>query len=129
MASGTSHNVLIISDLHLGEDLKPATKSGYLHHVPLLEQQLESFLAHYRRFRRDGRPWELIVNGDMVDFISVCLFPCEDSDPGFDPEDRIYGLGTRRGDARRKMQRVLERHPGVFRALAAFVGAGNKLSV
>ena len=70
MACGTSHNLLIISDLHLGEDLKPATKSGYLHHVPMLERQLTSFLEHYRRYRRDGRPWELIVNGDMVDFIS-----------------------------------------------------------
>jgi UDP-2,3-diacylglucosamine pyrophosphatase LpxH len=126
MAFATSHNLLIISDLHLGEDLKPATKAGYLHHVPMLERQLESFLDHYRRYRRDGRPWELIVNGDMVDFISVCLFPTAE---GGDPEDRIYGLGTGPAAARVKMQRVLERHPGVFRALAAFVGAGNRLGI
>jgi UDP-2,3-diacylglucosamine pyrophosphatase LpxH len=126
-----SPNLLVISDLHLGEDLKPATKSGYLPHVPLLERELESFLDHYRKSRRDGRPWELIVNGDMVDFLSVCLFP-EGTDgeaAGSDPDDKIWGLGTNAEDARRKMVRVLLRHPGVFRALARFVGAGNKLGI
>jgi UDP-2,3-diacylglucosamine pyrophosphatase LpxH len=130
MSASPTHNLLIISDLHLGEDLKPASKSGYLRHVPLLERELESFLEHYRRSRRDGRPWELIVNGDMVDFLSVCLFP--EGQPGSghaDPEDHVWGLGTGPEDARTKMTRVLERHPAVFRALARFVGAGNKLSI
>src|SRR5574342_433361 len=104
-----SHNLLIISDLHLGEDLKPASKAGYLHHVPFLERELQSFLDHYRTFRRDGRPWELIVNGDMVDFISVCLFP-DDAAADVDPEDRVYGLGNGPDAARIKMARVLERH-------------------
>lgn len=126
-----SHNLLVISDLHLGEDLKPATKSGYLPHVPLLERELESFLDHYRKSRRDGRPWELIVNGDMVDFLSVCLFPseAEGATAGDDPDDKVWGLGTGAEAARRKMVRVLARHPGVFRALARFVGAGNKLGI
>jgi UDP-2,3-diacylglucosamine pyrophosphatase LpxH len=126
-----SPNLLVISDLHLGEDCKPATKSGYLPHVPLLERELESFLDHYRKSRRDGRPWELIVNGDMVDFLSVCLFPVEGDarHPGDDPDDKVWGLGTGAEAARRKMERVLARHPGVFRALARFVGAGNKLGI
>src|SRR5215470_3941529 len=93
LAGLPSHNLLVISDLHLGEDLKPATKSGYLPHVPMLERELESFLDHYRKSRRDGRPWELIINGDMVDFLSVCLFPdgvaVTDS-----PDDHVWGLGT-----------------------------------
>jgi UDP-2,3-diacylglucosamine pyrophosphatase LpxH len=126
MSLAGSHNLLIISDLHLGEDLKPASKSGYLRHVPMLERELESFLDHYRKSRRDGRPWELIVNGDMVDFLSVCLFP---EGAGADPEDRVYGLGTGPEEARVKMLRVLERHPGVFRAMARFIGAGNRLGI
>jgi UDP-2,3-diacylglucosamine pyrophosphatase LpxH len=130
MSYPASHNLLIISDLHLGEDLKPASKSGYLRHVPMLERELESFLEHYRKFRRDGRPWELIVNGDMVDFLSVCLFP-EKGEPSseLDPEDHVWGLGTGPVAANAKMLRVLERHPGVFRALARFIGAGNRLGI
>jgi UDP-2,3-diacylglucosamine pyrophosphatase LpxH len=127
MSYANSHNLLIISDLHLGEDLKPASKSGYLRHVPLLERELESFLDHYRKSRRDGRPWELIINGDMVDFLSVCLFP-EDAATA-DPEDLVYGLGNGPDAARTKMSRVLERHPGVFRAIARFIGAGNRLGI
>src|SRR5215470_4236070 len=129
LAGLPSHNLLVISDLHLGEDIKPATKSGYLPHVPLLERELESFLEHYRKSRRDGRPWELIVNGDMVDFLSICLFPDGPDGPADDPEARVWGLGTDAESARRKMERVLARHPGVFRALARFVGAGNRLGI
>lgn len=128
MPYSASHNLLVISDLHLGEDLKPATKSGYLPHMPLLERELESFLDHYRKSRRDGRPWELIVNGDMVDFLSVCLFP-DGVAVGDSADDHVWGLGTGADAARRKMVQVLARHPGVFRALARFVGAGNKLGI
>ncbi len=128
MAYVGSHNLLVISDLHLGEDLKPATKLRYLAHVPLLERELESFLDHYRKSRRDGRPWELVVNGDMVDFLSVCLFPDGD-DHAADEDDRVWGLGTDAVAATRKMERVLARHPGVFRALARFIAAGNKVGI
>jgi UDP-2,3-diacylglucosamine pyrophosphatase LpxH len=128
MAYAGSHNLLVISDLHLGEDLKPATKQRYLPHVPMLERELESFLDHYRKSRRDGRPWELVINGDMVDFLSVCLFP-DDGDASAAEEDRVWGLGTDAAAATRKMERVLARHPGVFRALARFIGAGNKVGI
>jgi UDP-2,3-diacylglucosamine pyrophosphatase LpxH len=104
-----------------------ARRSGFLRHLPLLERELAAFLVHYRRSRRDGRPWELVINGDMVDFISVCLFP--ETASGGDPEDHVYGMGTSPAQAQAKMTRVLERHPGVFRELAAFIGAGNRVSI
>ena len=72
-------NILVISDLHLGEDVKPTTKVGYLRHVVMLERELESFLDHYAdpAHRQGGRPWRLIINGDMVDFLAVWLLPGE----------------------------------------------------
>jgi UDP-2,3-diacylglucosamine pyrophosphatase LpxH len=118
-------NVLVISDLHLGEDLKPAS-AGFLRHVAILERELEAFLRHYTQTRRDGRPWELVINGDMVDFLSVCLMPTE---LGGDPDDLVYGVGARPHQARQKMMKVLERHPGVFRALARFVAVGNRVRI
>jgi UDP-2,3-diacylglucosamine pyrophosphatase LpxH len=126
-----SHNLLVISDLHLGEDLKPAIESGRLANMELLERQLQSFLDHYRAARRDGRPWELIVNGDMVDFLSVCLFPEEDggADAAETAANKVWGIGTDAPSARRKMERVFARHPGVFSAFARFLGAGNKLGI
>ncbi|HKA87261.1 MAG TPA: metallophosphoesterase [Haliangiales bacterium] len=123
-----AENILIISDLHLGEDLKPATGRAPLHHLAMLERELESFLDHHRKCRRDGKPWHLIINGDMVDFQSVCVLP-EDGDEVSEPDEHVYGLGTRPKAARRKMLRVLERHPGVFRALAHFIAKGNRVSI
>ena len=124
-------NILVISDLHLGEDLKPAS-AGFLRHVAILERELEAFLRHYTRVRRDGRPWELVINGDMVDFLSVCLIPTKQEytdEASGDPEELVYGLGARPHQARAKILRVLERHPGVFRALAGFVAAGNRVRI
>lgn len=124
-------NLLIISDLHLGEDIKPASKTGYLRHALLLERELENFLRHYTTHRMGDRPWRLIVNGDMVDFLGICLLPPDGEVAPGDvvEEDRVYGLGTRPQAARAKMLRVLDRHRGVFRALAGFVGAGNRLDI
>lgn len=129
-----AYNILIISDLHLGDDIKPQTKTGYLRHVIAFERELESFLLHYTDQRLNDRPWRLIVNGDMVDFLGICLLPQEgevgpEGAPDVTPEDHVYGLGTQPRAARAKMRRVLERHDGVFRALAEFVGAGNRCDI
>jgi UDP-2,3-diacylglucosamine pyrophosphatase LpxH len=134
-------NILIISDLHLGEDLRPATKIGSLKHLVMLERELEAFLEHYTRIRLDGRPWRLIVNGDMVDFLSVCLLPpragagdsrsdlAPEEMAELDPEDQVYGLGSRPLAARAKMRAVIRRHRSIFGALARFIGAGNTVSI
>ncbi|MFH0901469.1 MAG: hypothetical protein V2A73_12650 [Pseudomonadota bacterium] len=128
------HNLLVLSDLHLGEDLRPATKTGYLRHLLILERELEAFLDYYGSRRMDDRPWRLIVNGDMVDFLSVCLIPGDNEAippdmAGIDPEEAVYGLGTKPLAVCHKMRRVLERHPKVFRALARFLGKGNSLAI
>lgn len=130
----TEANLLIISDLHLGEDIRPETVTADLRRLALLERELEAFLLHYSRVRLDGHPWRLIVNGDMVDFLSICLVPRSgetdaETFADTDPEDLVYGLGSRPRAARAKMRRVLERHPSVFRALARFLGAGNTVGV
>jgi UDP-2,3-diacylglucosamine pyrophosphatase LpxH len=132
-----SSNLLIISDLHLGEDIKDREGAGgtsFLRHVVLLERELEKFLAHYTGHRLDGRPWRLIVNGDMVDFLGICLLPrgpsnSELGDEDVTPEDHLYGVGSRPRAARAKMMRVLERHADVFRQLARFVAAGNEVAI
>lgn len=122
-------NLLIISDLHLGEDIKerPEGKLAYLRHVIMLERELESFLRHYTSHRIDGRAWRLVINGDMVDFLGICLLPQREDD--LTPDEHVYGLGTKPRAARTKMERVLERHDGVFKALAAFIGAGNHVNI
>ncbi len=83
-----------------------------------MERQLVQFLRHYARRRSDGRPWRLVINGDMVDFLSICLGSKDD-----------VGRGRRPDVARAKMDAVVDRHGGVFRALARFAAAGNSIEI
>jgi UDP-2,3-diacylglucosamine pyrophosphatase LpxH len=117
-------NLLVISDLHLGEDLKPTEASvSYLRRLATLERELVRFLTHFTGFRISERPWRLVVNGDMVDFMSVLIMPTE----GGSEEERRYGLGHGERQSLFKLDRVIERHDAVFRALGRFVAAGNEL--
>ena len=128
MRSGLEANILVISDLHLGEDLRPSVANvSYLRHLVRLERALEAFLAHHTQNRLNGRPWTLVVNGDMVDFMSVMILP--DQGEAGDAEDRLYGLGFGERQSQRKLEQVIVRHQGVFGKLAEFIAAGNEVVI
>src|SRR4030095_8377969 len=128
MRTDLEKNILVISDLHLGEDLRPGVANvSYLRHLVRLERELENFLKHYTERRVGDRPWRLVVNGDMVDFMSIMILP--DADDPVDAEDRLYGLGFGERQSQKKLEKVIARHQGVFGQLAAFVAAGNELVI
>lgn len=120
-------NLLVISDLHLGEGL---SHEGDGSTDPRTDSALIDFMEHYRTHRRGGRPWRLVVNGDAIDFIAVHLMPHEAGlVHGLHPDDHHYGLGTREQAAAAKLERVLDRHADVFGAMAAFVAFGNEIAL
>lgn len=123
------HNLLIVSDLHLGADLKRGGFT-YLRSIAKLDRELSAFLDWYAAHREGGLPWRLVVNGDMVDFVTITLVPDPSDRPGFDvtDDDRRFGLAT--GEEEKVdwlIRRVMERHRKVFERLAAFVAAGNEV--
>jgi len=118
-------NILVISDLHLGEQLRPEGATA-----TATEAALISFLNHHGDHRVQGRPWHLIVNGDLVDFIAICLMPAEAKVvQGLDDDAHWYGVGGDSRAAHLKLAAVMERQPRVFQALARFVGLGHSLSL
>ncbi|MFT5461114.1 MAG: hypothetical protein ACI9K2_007639, partial [Myxococcota bacterium] len=122
-----SNNLLVISDLHLGEGLR---EGGACATDPRTDAALIAFLEHYTANRADGRAWRLIVNGDAIDFIAVHLMPSDVGVVhGLHADDHHYGLGTREHAAAAKLERVLVQHAGVFRAMAAFVAHGNEIAM
>ncbi|MDB4969391.1 MAG: hypothetical protein JWN44_5080 [Myxococcales bacterium] len=130
MGKTLDKNILVISDLHLGEDLRPGGANvSYLRHLVALERELEKFLVHYTATRLGDRPWRLVVNGDMVDFMSVMILPEDAHIHDDDDEDRLYGLGFSERQSQKKMERVIARHQGVFKRLGEFVAAGNELVI
>lgn len=122
-------NFLVISDLHLGEDLRPGVANvSYLRHLVRLERELESFLQHYTQNRSGERPWTLVINGDMVDFMSIVILP-DETDVQGDVEDKLYGLGFGECQSQKKLEKVIVRHRGVFGKLAEFLSAGNEVVI
>lgn len=100
-------DLLLISDLHLGSHLKPRMRGEWVHLASRIEETFPRFLDHYRR----AGSWQLIVNGDFIDFWNVVL-PGEDGEEG----ERL---------AIRRLHAVLDAHPAVEDALARFLEAGH----
>jgi UDP-2,3-diacylglucosamine pyrophosphatase LpxH len=101
------HDLLLISDLHLGSHLKPRMRGEEVHLASRIEESFPLFMEHYRR---SGR-WQLVINGDFIDFWNVELVRR--------PKESGEGLAIRR------LHAVLDAHPAVEDALARFLAAGN----
>lgn len=126
-----THDLLIVSDLHLGADLK-RTGFAFLRGVATLDREFGRFLDWYGAHRESDRPWRLIVNGDMVDFINVTLVPGEgEADLGFvvTDDERRFGLEGEEAKVAWMMDRVIDRHRPLFEKLGAFLAAGNELAI
>lgn len=120
---GTEPNLLVISDLHLGEKVGRGRAPD-----PRTEQALVQFLLHHAHHPRGGRPWRLVINGDAVDLVGICLMPDEAGwVTGLEDDDHLYGLGDHAMASALKLRRVVEAHEAVFRALAEFVGMGHDI--
>src|SRR6202022_330868 len=69
------HNLLAISDLHLGCDLRNGMKKEVWGRPRPADGPLASFLDWHATHRLGNKPWRLILNGDIVDFISITTTP------------------------------------------------------
>ncbi len=117
-------NLLILSDLHLGEACKEHSRIEYLKRGARLDEEFCLFLERHKLQRPGNRPWRLVLTGDTFDFLQVTLSPA-----GSTNSERRYGLGTREPESVWKLERLAERHRRAFLYLADFVGAGNRLEV
>lgn len=102
------HDLLLISDLHLGSHLKPRSRGEYVHLAMRLDETLPQFLEHYAQ---QGN-WQLIVNGDFIDFWNIEIGTADE-----DPETVAV----------QRLHAVLDAYPGVEDALIAFLDAGNSI--
>lgn len=101
------HDLLLISDLHLGSHLKPRMRGEFVHLASRIEQSFPHFIDHYLR---EGQ-WQLVINGDFIDFWNVDL------------PDHVGETGERL--AVRRLHAVFDAHPRVEDALARFLEAGH----
>jgi UDP-2,3-diacylglucosamine pyrophosphatase LpxH len=100
-------DLLLISDLHLGSHLKPLVRGEFVHLAAQVEANFPRFLQHYQ----NQGPWQLVINGDFIDFWNVEGGESQDTEE----------LAVER------LHLVLDAHPAVEEALVRFLEAGHGL--
>ena len=127
--SPANESLIILSDVHLGNDLNDLTPAGF-RRSSIVDTDLASLLAHYRRSPCEGTRWRLVIAGDFIDFVGMSLLP-RDGEQLVEAtdEEREHGLGNSADHARLKLRAVAERHGVVFDALADFIGAGHAVTI
>ncbi len=125
----TAFDYLVVSDLHLRGGFNNPT-AGLYH----FDEEFADFLRYYRLHRASKRPWQLIIDGDFIEFLYVTDRP----DPNaallrgatFSESEYRYGASTEAQKARWKLDTILRRsHPQLLLALARFVAEGNYIQI
>ena len=129
MESIAHESLLILSDVHLGNDLNDLTSAG-VRRSALVDADLANLLSHYRQSPCAGQRWRLVIAGDFIDFVGMSILPPLGSHfAAANDEERAHGLGNSADHARLKLRAVAERHGEVFVALADFVAAGHGVTI
>lgn len=122
-------HLAIVSDLHLSEGWDPRT--GRISRIEdfFFDDVFARFLGWLAQEGvRSGRPWLLIVAGDLVDFLQVTSLPKDERFP-LRTSERTHGLGTAPDKTVWKLGVVATGHRRLFRALGRFLAEGNRLAV
>ena len=140
-ASSPEENLLLVSDLHLGEGWLPEVSGFSRREDFLYDAQFFALLRyHHERIaapRYAGKPWLLILNGDTFDFVQVAALPAEGAEleavcgvarhAELGAQKRRFGLGTTATESAWKLRQIARGHPQFFAALGWFVAAGNRV--
>jgi UDP-2,3-diacylglucosamine pyrophosphatase LpxH len=128
----SSQNLIVLSDIHLGSDLVQHARPDAPHRTTASlrrDQELVALLDWYRERPVDGRPWRLVIAGDLVDFVGMSVSAPGELATAPNEEELAHGLGSSVDHTVVKLERVAEHHREVFQSLARFVAAGNALVV
>ncbi|MCK5688138.1 metallophosphoesterase [Myxococcota bacterium] len=135
--------LLVISDIHLGEDILDGGPENLSENIRILNHHLAAFVAWHRQNRSENRQWHLVINGDMFDFVKASLHPeAKEAYTAWstqNPDDSSSDSSTSKSDQPPpahseemvvwKLKRIIEIHRPLFRDLALFIADGNKLTM
>jgi UDP-2,3-diacylglucosamine pyrophosphatase LpxH len=121
-------NLLVVSDLHFGEELLPGAAEERCEAVSLGAAAFCAFLRYQAVRRIGGRPWRLVIAGDLFDFMSVVI-PGSAALPAKTPDERRHGLnrGARAGVAR--LEAICAVHRPLLETLVKFASVGHQIDI
>ncbi|HEY0481543.1 MAG TPA: hypothetical protein VGD37_28700 [Kofleriaceae bacterium] len=121
-------NILIVSDLHFGEELLPGASPERRRAVELGGSAFREFLRYHTVRRRDGRTWRLVIAGDLFDFMSVVISGTRER-PAKTADERRFGLGRGVQPGVERMRRICEVHRPLLAELGRFAAAGHGIDI
>ena len=123
-------NILVVSDLHFGEELLPGASLERRRAIELGATAFRDFLRYFAQRRRDGRPWQLVIAGDLFDFMSVRVNPTRER-PAKTADERLFGLPRSVKTGVERMKAICEAPAGrsVLVELARFATIGNRIDI
>jgi UDP-2,3-diacylglucosamine pyrophosphatase LpxH len=121
-------NILIVSDLHFGEELLPGASLERRRAIELGSSAFREFLRYHTVRRRDGRPWRLVIAGDLFDFMSVVI-PATRDRPAKTADERRFGLGRGLQPGVERMRLICEAHRPLLAELGKFAAAGHAVEI
>lgn len=137
-----THNFLVLSDLHLSEGVNPRSGKLSRNEDFFHDDAFAALLGHHLGLgrRQDAadhysRPWKVIINGDIFDFLQVTSLPAEGDEledvtgkrayADLTENERRYGLGTTAPETVWKLNCIHDGHALFFRALGWFLAANS----
>ena len=119
-ASARPERVLVISDIHLGEDVLDESSADLSRYITALNRELAGFVRSHAD--RSDVQWHLIANGDLFDFVKLTLSP-EELEGGVSSDENTPSMVAR------KLDRIFDIHRPLFKELARFVRSGHRLTL
>src|SRR3954469_23215858 len=112
-------NILVVSDLHFGEELLPGATTERRHAVELGAKAFREFLHYHASRRLGGRPWQLVIAGDLFDFMSVVV-PGTREVPARTLDERRFGVDRSAASGVVRMRQICENHRDLMEEMVRF---------
>ena len=124
----STHNFLFVSDFHISEGRDPKTGLTHRNEDFFHDVAFAQFIVHHVAGNgAHSKPWKLVLNGDLFDFLQVTTLPDNGELPqvignrALTENEVKYGLGTSERASVWKVGKIKAGHPLFFQALAWFV--------
>lgn len=124
--------ITVVSDLHLGAGMNPDTATFSRHEEFFYDCEFALFLEQItNNAKESGRKQLLVLNGDVMDFLSVTTLPDKEvilkEGIFVNRNEAKFGLGSAENKAVWKTRLILQGHFDFFKALAGFLMAGHRI--
>ncbi|MBN2723193.1 MAG: metallophosphoesterase [Deltaproteobacteria bacterium] len=124
--------ITVVSDLHIGAGRRQETASFSRHEEFFYDVEFSLFVDHLiQNSKTSGKPHILVLNGDVMDFLSVTDVPVREEIESMNipvtRNEMKFGLGSSENKALWKTRIILKGHSDFFMALARFLMEGHRV--